>query len=270
MATYGSFKKLNAEAIINGTLTGSQLANLAITQAKLAANSVGSTQLANSAATSTKFASGSVGANQLANTLDFSSKTMTYRALVDGDFGSSASIDTSKFTGSVTSISSNGLATSATTDTTNASNISSGTLNWQFGGRGATNTGFSVHPSARGNSAGTIAWTTATGGHITGSSANTFQFNNNSQQVTVYQPGLYISLCEVITATSTGENDMFYHVNNAQITDFRGGDNIGNHSAVSGAIILNLAANDFVDVRVNQWHENYYSRWSFHKLGGWA
>ena len=41
----------------------------------------------------------------------------------------SGSIATSKLTGAVTSIASHGLATSATTDTTSASNISSGTLN---------------------------------------------------------------------------------------------------------------------------------------------
>ena len=47
---------------------------------------------------------------------------------VNADINASAAIVTSKLSGAVTSIASHGLATSATTDTTNASNIGSGTL----------------------------------------------------------------------------------------------------------------------------------------------
>ena len=49
-------------------------------------------------------------------------------AIVNADINASAAIVTSKLSGAVTSIASHGLATSATTDTTSASNISSGTL----------------------------------------------------------------------------------------------------------------------------------------------
>jgi hypothetical protein len=49
-------------------------------------------------------------------------------AIVNADINASAAIVTSKLSGAVTSIASHGLATSATTDTTNASNIGSGTL----------------------------------------------------------------------------------------------------------------------------------------------
>jgi hypothetical protein len=48
--------------------------------------------------------------------------------IVNADVDASAAIATSKLSGAVTSIGSHGLATSATTDTTNASNIGSGTL----------------------------------------------------------------------------------------------------------------------------------------------
>jgi len=48
--------------------------------------------------------------------------------IVNADVDGSAAIATSKLSGAVTSIASHGLATSATTDTTNAANIGSGTL----------------------------------------------------------------------------------------------------------------------------------------------
>jgi len=48
--------------------------------------------------------------------------------IVNADVNASAAIATSKLSGALTSVSSHGLATSATTDTTSASNISSGTL----------------------------------------------------------------------------------------------------------------------------------------------
>jgi hypothetical protein len=267
MATYGSFKKLDADSIIDGTITGSDFQAASIALAKLAANSVGSTQLANNAVTQAKIQSGAVGSTALASTLDLSGKTVSYRPFVNADV---SALNTNKLSGNLNSISSNGLASSAFVDTTDARMITSGTLAFARGARANDTTGFSVHPTAVTNTYGAIIWTTSNQGHITGASSNTFQFNSNNQVVTVYQTGTYISLCEVITAPSTGENDMFYHVNNSAITDFRGGSAVSNHAAVSGAIILNLNANDFIDVRCNNWHSDYYSRWSFTKLGGWA
>ena len=268
MATYGSYKKISADAIIDGTIGAADIASGAITEAKLTSGAVTSAKIGTGAVTQDKFASGAVGTAQLASTLDLSGKTVTYRAITNGDIDGSASIATTKLSGAISNVALNGLAQSAFTDTTNASNISSGTLSPSYGGRGVDNIGFSVHPTAVVNTYGTVTWTTATGGHQTGASSNTYNFDG--QTVTVYQSGIYISLCEIITATSTGENDMFYYLNGSRITDFRGGSSVGNHAAVSGAILLNLNANDQVYIDSNQWHSSYYSRWSFHKLGGWA
>lgn len=268
MATYGSYKKIGADAIIDGSIAAADIAAGAVTAVKIGSGAVTEAKIGAGAVTSAKLANGAVGTSQIAGSLDLSGKTVTYRPITNADVDASAAIATSKISGAVSSIGSNGLAQSAFTDTTNANNITSGTLSKTYGGRGTDNIGFSVHPSARGNTYGTVSWTTASGGHQVGASSNTYAFNGST--VTVYQAGIYVSLCEIITATSTGENDMFYYLNGSRITDFRGGSNVGNHAAVSGAILLNLNVNDQIYIDANQWHESYYSRWSFHKLGGWA
>ena len=65
-----------------------------------------------------------------ADILDDSIESADIKAgtIVNSDINASAAIVTSKVSGAVTAIASHGLATSATTDTTNAANIGSGTL----------------------------------------------------------------------------------------------------------------------------------------------
>ena len=84
----------------------SGIQNDAVTDAKLPANCVGSSELKDDA----------VGAAQVADS-----------AIVNASVDANAAIATSKLSGAITNIPSHGLATSAT-DTTNAANITTGTL----------------------------------------------------------------------------------------------------------------------------------------------
>ena len=81
--------------------------NDAVTDAKLPENCVGSSELKVDA----------VGADQL-----------DINAVVNASVAANAAIATTKLSGAITNIASHGLASSATTDTTDAVNISSGTL----------------------------------------------------------------------------------------------------------------------------------------------
>ena len=99
MATYGSYKKIGPDAVIDGTVSNADFANGAIQSSDISNNTITD--------------------NELASSIDLSGKTVIYRQLNDGDFDNSAAISTSKFTGFVNS---------ATIDTTDASNITSGTL----------------------------------------------------------------------------------------------------------------------------------------------
>ena len=89
MATYTQFKKVTSDNIVDAT----------IADADLASNSVTSTKINNGAVTSSKIASGAVSDTELAATLDLSGKTVTYRAITNGDISAGAAIDNSKISG---------------------------------------------------------------------------------------------------------------------------------------------------------------------------
>jgi hypothetical protein len=92
MATYSSFKKINTEAIIDGAVTGSALANNAIVTADFASASVRTTDIQD----------GAVGTAQLASAVDLSGKTVTYRAIINNDLANGAIAGSQLASGAIT------------------------------------------------------------------------------------------------------------------------------------------------------------------------
>ena len=76
MADYDSFKKINSAAIVDGAIGADDAGTSSFTGAKFQNNSIGNAQVAD----------GAITADKLAASLDISGMTVTYRALVSGDF----------------------------------------------------------------------------------------------------------------------------------------------------------------------------------------
>ena len=77
MATYASFKRYETEGIVDGEVIAAKFADGAITTGKIA--------------------NGAISSSILQNTMDFSGKTITYRAITNSDLNNSAAISESKF-----------------------------------------------------------------------------------------------------------------------------------------------------------------------------
>jgi hypothetical protein len=75
MATYSSFKKINTDAFVDGTLTSADISAGQVTTVDLNANAV----------TAVDFAAGAVTTAKLASSVDLSGKTVTYRTITTGD-----------------------------------------------------------------------------------------------------------------------------------------------------------------------------------------
>ena len=82
MASYDGFKKINTEAIVDGTVTSSDLGP----------GSIDTDEIQDLAVSSSKFQTGAVESAKLGSTLDLSAKTMTYRPVVNADISNSAAI----------------------------------------------------------------------------------------------------------------------------------------------------------------------------------
>lgn len=87
MASYNSFKRVNSEAIIDGEVVTSEFAG----------TTIGTTELADGSVVEDKILDGAVSDVQLDSNFDISGKTVTYRAIANGDISSSAGISGAKF-----------------------------------------------------------------------------------------------------------------------------------------------------------------------------
>lgn len=85
MATYSSFKKIDTDALVDGTLVAADIAADTVPNTAISANAVPSSAI-----------SGTVTSAKLASSIDLSAKTVTYRSIVDGDISASAGIAGSK------------------------------------------------------------------------------------------------------------------------------------------------------------------------------
>ena len=81
MATYSSFKKIDTDAIVDGSIAAAEIAGNTVPEAAIAATSVPAAAFSNT-----------VTSAKLASTIDLSAKTVTYRAIVNGDISASAAI----------------------------------------------------------------------------------------------------------------------------------------------------------------------------------
>jgi hypothetical protein len=109
MAVYGNFKKISSDAILDNAITAAKIQNNAINTAKIGNNAV----------SSAKILDGVVSTEKLASTLDLSSKTVSYRSILNSDIDASAGIATSKISG---------LGTLATLNSVNSATIADGSI----------------------------------------------------------------------------------------------------------------------------------------------
>ena len=82
MPTYNSFKRIDADAIVDATIAAADVADNAAIAGKFAVDAI----------TAPKIGAGQVGATQLGASVDLSGKTVTYRTIVDGDLAAGAAI----------------------------------------------------------------------------------------------------------------------------------------------------------------------------------
>ena len=118
---------VDSEHYTDASIDTAHIANLQITTGLIAADAIDATKIGDNVIDSEHYAAASIDNEHLADDA-VGADELASNAVVNASVASGAAIATSKLSGAVTGIASHGLATSATTDTTVASNISSGTL----------------------------------------------------------------------------------------------------------------------------------------------
>ena len=118
---------VTAAKIADDAIDSEHYTNGSVDLAHLSADSVDGTKIADDAINSEHYAAASIDNEHLADDA-VGADELASNAVVNASVASGAAIVTSKLSGAVTGIASHGLATSATTDTTSASNVTSGTL----------------------------------------------------------------------------------------------------------------------------------------------
>jgi len=118
---------VDSEHLAAGGIDTEHIGALQVTTAKIAADAITAAKIGDNVIDSEHYAAASIDNEHLADDA-VGADELASNAVVNASVASGAAIATSKLSGAVTGIASHGLATSATTDTTVASNISSGTL----------------------------------------------------------------------------------------------------------------------------------------------
>ena len=118
---------VDSEHLAAGGIDTEHLGALQVTTAKIAADAITAAKIGDNVIDSEHYAAASIDNEHLADDA-VGADELASNAVVNASVASGAAIATSKLSGAVTGIASHGLATSATTDTTSASNVTSGTL----------------------------------------------------------------------------------------------------------------------------------------------
>jgi len=118
---------VDSEHLAAGGIDTEHIGALQVTTAKIAADAITAAKIGDNVIDSEHYAAASIDNEHLADDA-VGADELASNAVVNASVASGAAIATSKLSGAVTGIASHGLATSATTDTTSASNVTSGTL----------------------------------------------------------------------------------------------------------------------------------------------
>ena len=174
------------QSIIDGTIVNADVnASAGIVKSKLASLGIVNADVASGAAIAQSKLVDIVDAD-IASGAAISKAKLASLGIVNSDVDGSAAIVTSKLSGALTSVASHGLAASATTDTTNASNLASGTVPTARLGSGTANSSVHLRGDGTWNAAGGGKFLSIAGSQTTtGYSTTSTSFTTTGLSVTV-------------------------------------------------------------------------------------